>query len=318
MLAGRCRMGEEAMHKRTWLGLVFCCVLSCSLWGCGGGSAANDSVAAPVQPNNGSVPASEAMQPGMVQSAPQQSYNSGPPNSAPSPIVQEEAKQKDEDSERPGLATKFGEDLKSDVRQTSFYRESAGTPFATTTVWYNDAQGAAAVTRKAQQRSGNRAEVELFGGGLVVRIGDGRGNVLPGFIADGKPYAIGSEGQRYAIQVENRTDYSFEILASVDGLGVVNGRPASFNDRGYILRPHQDLWIDGFRTSDDKVAAFRFGKVDQSYSVEMGHGDANVGVVGVAFFEERGTRPLYTPQELRRREDANPFPGQYAPRPLER
>lgn len=316
MLARPVAKGEIAMHTRSWLGLVLCGWLCLLLASCGGGASAPSEP--PASPSGHFGPPSGASQSAMSEQQPSYQSPASAPSPAPSPIVREEAKQEAADSERPGLATQFGEDLQSDVRQTTFYRESAGTPFATTTVWYNDTEGAAAVTRKAQQRSGNRAEVEIFGGGLVVRLGDGRGNVLPGFIADGRPYAIGSEGQRYAIQVENRTDYSFEIVASVDGLGVVNGRPASFNDRGYILRPHQDLWIEGFRTSDDKVAAFRFGKVGQSYSVEMGHGDANVGVVGVAFFEERGTKPVYTPEELRRREDANPFPGQYAPRPLGR
>jgi hypothetical protein len=171
------------------------------------------------------------------------------------------------------------------------------------------------MARSAQQRAGDRAEVELFGGGLVVRVTDDQKNVLPGFIADGRPCAVGAEGSRYAIQIENRTDFSFEIVTSVDGLSVIDGRPASFESRGYVLRPRRDLWIEGFRTSDRNVAAFRFGKVSQAYSVQMGHGDSNVGVIGVAAFEEKGTQPTYAPDEVTRRQQANPFPGPYAPRP---
>jgi hypothetical protein len=65
------------------------------------------------------------------------------------------------------------------------------------------------------------------------------------------------------------------------------------------------LSIDGFRTSDDAVAAFRFGRVADSYAAQTG-GDRNVGVIGLAIFAERGAR--WTRGELRRRDTADPFP----------
>ena len=64
--------------------------------------------------------------------------------------------------------------------------------------------------------------------------------------------------------------------------------------------------IDGFRTSDRSVAAFRFGKVADSYAAQT-TGDRNVGVVGFAIFSERGA--VWTPGELQRRDTANPFPA---------
>jgi hypothetical protein len=47
------------------------------------------------------------------------------------------------------------------------------------------------------------------------------------------------------------------------------------------------------------------------------HGDTrNVGVIGFAFFHERGTNPWpWTREEVERRQDANPFPGQFATPP---
>ena len=40
------------------------------------------------------------------------------------------------------------------------------------------------------------------------------------------------------------------------------------------------------------------------------------GVIGVALFNEMGTNPVpWTPDEVQRRRDANPFPGQFATPP---
>ena len=87
---------------------------------------------------------------------------------------------------------------------------------------------------------------------------------------------------------------------------MIDGKPADPNRRGYIVDPHDTLVIDGFRTSDSDVAAFRFGKVADSYAAQTS-GDRNVGVVGLAIFSERGA--VWTPAELGRRDTADPFPA---------
>jgi len=117
---------------------------------------------------------------------------------------------------------------------------------------------------------------------------------------------IGEDGARYRIVVRNGTTARFEVVASVDGLDVIDGHQADPNRRGYIVDPHGVLVIDGFRTSDDAVAAFRFGKVADSYAAQT-TGDRNVGVVGLAIFSERGA--IWTPAELGRRDSADPFPN---------
>jgi hypothetical protein len=302
------------MQMRHWFLLVLCWVVG---WGCG--------ASAPIRPSS-----SAPMQSSYPAAAPQQSVGAAPAAeasdvSAPAPASAPVAKAsgsaesqvlaQPKKEERPGLATQFGENLQRSVTHTHFYRESNTQPFTTTTIWYNDSTGAEALASRAQQRSGDRAEVELLQGGLVVGLVDENAQLLRGFVADGRPYAIGEANARYAIRINNRSDFTFEVVASVDGLSVIDGRPASFERRGYMLGPRQEIMIEGFRTSDDAIAAFRFGKVSQSYSVQMGRGDRNVGVVGVAFFQEKGQTPIYPSRDTQLRQDANPFPGQYAPRP---
>ena len=80
---------------------------------------------------------------------------------------------------------------------------------------------------------------------------------------------------------------------SVDGLDVIDGKDASFAKRGYLIDPHGDLEIDGWRTSNEEVAAFRFGSVSSSYSNKKHGKTRNVGVVGLALFHERGDSPRF-------------------------
>ena len=105
-----------------------------------------------------------------------------------------------------------------------------------------------------------------------------------------------------------------QIVLSVDGLDVIDGRPASFGKRGYILNPHQKLVVEGFRQSTEAVAAFRFGPVRESYAAEKYHNTRNVGVIGITLFNEVGSDP-WTDEEVRRRLKANPFPGRFATPP---
>ena len=170
---------------------------------------------------------------------------------------------------------------------------------------YNDARGAAA---HAAYLGTPPAPLEVFAGdgSLSVALVDDHGRTLPGYAADGRALVIGNDGARYRIVVRNGTTARFEIVASVDGLDVIDGKPADPNRRGYIVDPHDVLVIDGFRTSDDAVAAFRFGAVAESYAAQTS-GDRNVGVVGLAIFAERGA--VWTPAELGRRDAADPFPS---------
>jgi hypothetical protein len=195
-----------------------------------------------------------------------------------------------------------------------FVRDSAN-PFATATLWYNDRVGAEAMARASDYRYFQQGNATALNGGLTVTLQGERGQELPGFYAGGRYYAIGEPGERYVLIIRNDTGFRYECVASVDGLDVIDGQPAGFLKRGYLIQPYDTLEIDGFRRSQIAVAAFRFSSVRGSYASRSGKGDRNVGVIGVAFFNEEGTRPEWTPGEVRRRHNADPFPGRYAEPP---
>jgi len=216
--------------------------------------------------------------------------------------------------DRPGLATQWGENRDSAVRFTSFQRATP-TPFEVASIHYNDAGWAAIQARY----HGSRGPSPWFGAyhdGLRISLQNESGRPLPGYPAGDRMYVLGQAGQRYVILLENTTPYRFEAVVSVDGLDVVNGRPASLGFRGYIVPPHGQVQIDGWRRSQSTVAAFRFGSVGESYAAERGEA-RNVGVVGVALYAEAGVvhQPWDMQRELDTRENANPFPGPFAPPP---
>jgi len=202
---------------------------------------------------------------------------------------------------RPGLGTSWGETQWAPIREVPFERES-DTPFAQRSIFYDDREGVLAMAGtegRPEDLSDPRLET------LVV---DERGTPLPAMRSAGRTLVVGAPGQQYRLLVRNRTSQRVEVVASVDGLDVVDGRPASLSKRGYLVEPYSSVSIDGFRRDLRRVAAFHFGAVADSYAARTS-GDENVGVIGFAFFAERGAHASPDDRyEAARRLDAEPFP----------
>jgi hypothetical protein len=222
---------------------------------------------------------------------------------------------------RPGLATSWGEQRSSRVSTAPFTRANRSRPFAIAKLFYNDAAGIRAMSDTV---GGFRNAVRSFpiggDGHLDIGLRDGSGRFLTGFAVRGDNFVTASAGSRYTIVVRNNSPGRVEAVVSVDGLDVIDGKAANFRKRGYLIDPFGDVEIDGFRTSNSEVAAFRFGSVRSSYAARK-HGSArNVGVIGIAAFHERGDSPRHwrnprSHEDVRRRNSANPFPGQFATPP---
>ncbi len=219
-------------------------------------------------------------------------------------------------AERPGLGTQWGETRSSHISMVGFDRADPSSPFATAALFYNDEEGARAMTSASGFRRTSSGMFTVAGGLVSVGLREEGHGFFPGFVAGGRSYAVGEAGHRYTIVLRNNTNARLEVVMSVDGLDVLDGKGASFGKRGYIVDPRGEIEVDGFRQSLDAVAAFRFGSVRGSYAGQKTGDTRNVGVIGIALFNEMGSNPVpWTPDEIQRRRDANPFPGQFATPP---
>ena len=219
-----------------------------------------------------------------------------------------------ERDERPGLGTSWGETRSSRVSSAPFERSDANGPFAVASLLYNDTNGVRAMTRGASLGAAARDGIDVAGGALSVRLLDASGRALPTYDFGARRFVIGSDGERYVVQIQNHTGNRVEAVATVDGLDVIDGQPGSFEKRGYLLGPWATVEIDGFRQNLDQVAAFRFGSVRDSYAAKKGEA-RNVGVIGVAFFAEENAPYPWLEREGERRRNADPFPGRFAQPP---
>ncbi len=111
------------------------------------------------------------------------------------------------------------------------------------------------------------------------------GEQLTTYRHKGQLWVAGKPGDRYAVQVINKTPGRMLTVVSVDGINVVSGETAVTSQRGYVLSPKSSVDIAGWRKSDRDVAAFYFTSIDDSYAGKTSRPD-NVGVIGVAAFRE--------------------------------
>ncbi len=180
---------------------------------------------------------------------------------------------------RPGLATGWGQERRSETYTTNFTRN--GSP-NTSSIYYNDEEGLEAATRGADTYKGEKWNL-ISGGDLEWGI-KSQGRMLRSTIVNGQRVVAGKKGSAYSIVIRNKSYNDIETVVSVDGLDVLNGKSASIKNDGYIIKGKGDLEIEGFRTSTSTVAEFRFSSVAGSYAQQKHGNTRNVGVIGLAAY----------------------------------
>src|ERR1700675_3817200 len=123
------------------------------------------------------------------------------------------------------------------------------------------------------------------------------GAVLDTHYYHGEYWVAGRPGGRYAIKIRNHLGERLLAVTSVDGVNVVSGEIAAWDQGGYVFSPGDRYQITGWRKTDAEVAAFTFTASPNSYAERTGR-PANVGVIGVALFRERQPQPVYVPPTI--------------------
>ena len=144
---------------------------------------------------------------------------------------------------------------------------------------------------------------QVRGGTADVAVIDrDSGAVLSPHYYRGEYWVAGRPGARYSIQIRNRLGERLLAVTSVDGVNVVSGATAGWDQTGYVFGPGESYQITGWRKTDSEVAAFTFTESANSYAERTGR-PGNVGVIGVAIFRERRQEPAYTPPTIARPTD---------------
>jgi len=141
--------------------------------------------------------------------------------------------------------------------------------------------------------AGNLADVQIYD--RASR------RTLPVYESGGHWFVAGKPGNEYQVTVRNRASGDLLAVMSVDGVNVVTGETAAASQSGYVIEPGRALSIKGWRKSLEKVAAFYFTDLGDSYAARTGRPD-NVGVIGVALFKRKPEPALELEQPQNRGE----------------
>jgi hypothetical protein len=126
---------------------------------------------------------------------------------------------------------------------------------------------------------------------------------LPLYFHDGRYYVVGKPGNEYQVNIRNNQHGEILGVVSVDGVNAVSGETANWGQTGYVLGAHTSYGVKGWRKNLQRIAAFYFTELENSYAARTGRPD-NVGVIGVAVFRKKAEPPVSVSRDYERRREA--------------
>ena len=117
----------------------------------------------------------------------------------------------------------------------------------------------------------------------------------------GTTYIEGRKGSEYVLEFTNTTNKRVLVIPSVDGLSVIDGKPAGRHSSGFIVGPNGTIEIPGWIVDGETVAKFMFWPQDArgetTYVENLKSSGAKVdvgnqGLIGFMVLEEHFTPTL--------------------------
>lgn len=125
--------------------------------------------------------------------------------------------------ERTGIATGWGKEIESSINYTDFKRVMAK-PKYVSLIRYNDSDGASEM--EVDRRTSGDGMQKAAGGMLEWGLHSGW-SVLDNYWWRGARFVIGKKGRDYKLRVKNLSDARLEVVLTVDGLDVIDGKAGS-------------------------------------------------------------------------------------------
>lgn len=113
----------------------------------------------------------------------------------------------------------------------------------------------------------------------------------------GRTFVVAPEKGEFTLRLCNNAPGRQLGVISVDGVNVLDGKPAdAYSGAGYVVQPLSQIDVLGWHRDNAEVAAFTFTPISEAYATVMPeHSEQNVGVVGVAVFDEHAPVPVSRP-----------------------
>jgi hypothetical protein len=102
-------------------------------------------------------------------------------------------------------------------------------------------------------------------------------------------YMEAVKGERYSIEVANRTDRRVGVVIAVDGRNIISGQKSDLknNERMYLIEPYSTNTFEGWRTGMDRTNRFYFTRQSDSYAERVFSDASAMGTIAVAVYREK-------------------------------
>ena len=102
-------------------------------------------------------------------------------------------------------------------------------------------------------------------------------------------YVEAVKGDRYSIQVTNKSGRRIGVVIAVDGRNIINGKKSDLrqNEQMYIIGPYESNTFEGWRTAMDRTNRFYFTEASDSYAEKVFADASAMGTIALAVYREK-------------------------------
>jgi hypothetical protein len=102
-------------------------------------------------------------------------------------------------------------------------------------------------------------------------------------------YLEAVKGERYSIQVTNRSDRRIGLVIAVDGRNIIDGKKSDLkrSERMYVIGPYGSSTFEGWRTGLDRTNRFYFTAQSDSYAEKVFGDGSAMGTIALNVYRER-------------------------------
>jgi hypothetical protein len=102
-------------------------------------------------------------------------------------------------------------------------------------------------------------------------------------------YVEAVRGDRYSIQVTNKSGRRIGVVIAVDGRNIISGKKSDLkrDERMYIIGPYESNTFEGWRTAMDRTNRFYFTEASDSYAEKVFADASAMGTIALAVYREK-------------------------------